>query len=46
MELRDATLSHAQRNWDRFLDDLKEFLAITSVFTNPSKDEPMRRAAD
>ncbi len=43
---RDAALQYAQENHSRFLDELKDFVRIPSVSTDPGAKKEMQRAAE
>jgi acetylornithine deacetylase/succinyl-diaminopimelate desuccinylase-like protein len=42
----EEALSYAKMNGDRFLDELRDFLTIPSVSTDPEHDADMHRAAE
>jgi acetylornithine deacetylase/succinyl-diaminopimelate desuccinylase-like protein len=44
-DLRSAALQYAKVNYPRFLDELKEFLVIPSISTDPAHNDDMQKAA-
>lgn len=46
MDLRTTAVTFAHKNQDRFLTEMKEFLHIPSISTNPENIPDMRKAAD
>jgi acetylornithine deacetylase/succinyl-diaminopimelate desuccinylase-like protein len=43
---RQSALDYAHQNSDRFLEELKDFLAIPSISTSPDRNADMQRAAE
>ena len=45
-DARQQALEYAHENNERFVDELKDFLAIPSISTRPENNEDVRRAAE
>jgi acetylornithine deacetylase/succinyl-diaminopimelate desuccinylase-like protein len=45
-EPREAAIAYAHRNQERFLEDLKEFISIPSISTDPERKGDLLRAAE
>ncbi len=43
---RSAALQYAHENSDRFLEELKDFVAIPSISTDPERKAELQQAAD